>query len=122
MQQPTVDPRSFLPLTPAVFHILLALAEGDRHGYGISKEVKDRTDGTIRLGPGTLYRSIKQLLSDGFIEEADERTDPELDDQRRRYYRLTPHGRQIASAEASRLSDLVDLARARRLIPAAEPA
>ncbi|BAC88627.1 PadR family transcriptional regulator [Gloeobacter violaceus] len=122
MSIPAPDPRSFLPLTPAAFHILLALAEGERHGYGISKEVKDRTDGAVRLGPGTLYRSIKQLLGDGWIEESDERADPDLDDQRRRYYRLSPLGRRIAAAEAARLADLVDLARARRLLPGADPA
>ncbi|AGY59149.1 PadR family transcriptional regulator [Gloeobacter kilaueensis] len=116
MTQAAPDLKTFLPLSPAVFHILLALAEGDRHGYGISKEVKERTAGAVRLGPGTLYRSIKQLLSDGWIEEADERADPALDDQRRRYYRLSGLGRSIAAAEAARLADLVDLARERNLI------
>lgn len=103
-------------LTPAVFHILLALADGERHGYGIMQEIALRTDGTIRLGPGTLYRSIKRLLAEGLIEECDERPDPALDDERRRYYRLTGAGRRAAKAEAWRLGRLVDMARAKRVI------
>jgi len=114
---PAVDVKSVLPLTPAVFHILLALAEGERHGYSIIKEVNLRTDGAVRLGPGTLYRSIKQLLGDGWIVESEERLDPG-DDQRRRYYQLTDLGRRIAAAEAQRFSDLVMLARSRNLLPA----
>lgn len=122
MTEASLDLHTLLPLTPAVFYILLALAGGERHGYGIIKEVNLGTGGTVRLGPGTLYRSIKQLLAEGWIEESDERADPELDDQRRRYYRLTPLGRRIAAAEANRLSELVDLARDRQLIPGTEPA
>jgi DNA-binding PadR family transcriptional regulator len=100
-----------------MFHVLLALAEGDRHGYGIGTDVDRQTDGTVRLGPGTLYGLIKRLLADGLIVETDERPDPEFDDERRRYYRLTDFGRRIACAEAVRLERLVNQARARRLLP-----
>jgi DNA-binding PadR family transcriptional regulator len=103
-------------LTPAAFHILLALADGERHGYGIMQEVAALTEGRMRLGPGTLYRSIGRLLADGLIAEADERPDPALDDERRRYYRLTEQGRRVAMAEAERLALLVRVARARRLL------
>jgi DNA-binding PadR family transcriptional regulator len=111
------EPESFLPLTPAIFHILLALAGGERHGYGIMQEVDASTNGQLKLGPGTLYGSIKRLLADGLIEESDERPDPTLDDQRRRYYRLTEWGRRVAAAEAERLERLVVEARAKRLLP-----
>lgn len=104
------------PLTPAMFHILLALADGERHGYGIMREVEATTDGAFQLGPGTLYRSIKQMLALGLVEESDERPDPELDDERRRYYRITSAGRSAASVEAQRLARLVSEARARRLL------
>jgi DNA-binding PadR family transcriptional regulator len=110
------DPEEFLPLSPAAFHILLALADAERHGYGIIKEVETRTDGKVRLGPGTLYGSIKRLLTEKLIEESDERPDPELDDERRRYYRLTDFGRRVAVAEAERLSALVSVARTKRLL------
>jgi DNA-binding PadR family transcriptional regulator len=103
-------------LTPAVFQILLALADNERHGYGIMQEVALRTGGATRLGPGTLYRSIKRLLADGLIGESDERPDPALDDERRRYYRLTPFGRSVARAEARRLDAVVRAARRKRLI------
>ena len=83
------DPELFLPLTPAMFHILLALADRERHGYHIMQEVDERTEGKVRLGPGTLYGSIKRMLADGMIEETDERPDADMDDERRRYYRLT---------------------------------
>lgn len=105
-------PESKLPLAPAVFHILMALAEDDRHGYGIIQEVLSRTDGSVRLSPGTLYRSIQRMLEDDLIVEISERPAPELDDERRRYYRLTAFGRTVARAEANRLHDLVRLARA----------
>ena len=104
------------PLTPAMFHILLALADGERHGYGVMREVERASEGGFQLGPGTLYRSIKQMLALGLIEESDERPDPEVDDERRRYYRLTSAGRRAASAEALRLARLVSAARARRLL------
>jgi DNA-binding PadR family transcriptional regulator len=110
------DPEELLPLTPAVFHILLALADGERHGYGVIKEVDARTEGRVRLGPGTLYGSIKRMLEEGMIEESGARPDPELDDERRRYYRLTKFGRRVAVAEAERLSRLVASARAKRLL------
>ena len=111
------DPESLLPLTPAVFNILLALADCECHGYGIMREVDERTGGKMRLGPGTLYRSIKGMIADGLIEESDERPDPKLDDERRRYYRLTEFGRRVAIAEANRLANLVIVARAKKLLP-----
>ena len=115
------DPRSLLPLTPAVLHILLALADGERHGYGIMREVEGRTGGETRLGPGTLYGSIKRMLADGLIEESDERPDPEMDDQRRRYYRITDFGRRVAGAEAQRLAGLVSTARRKRILGGSPP-
>jgi DNA-binding PadR family transcriptional regulator len=108
----TTPPDSLLPLPPAVFHILMALADEDRHGYGIIQEVLARTNGEVRLSPGTLYRSIQRMLDDEIIVEINERPAPELDDERRRYYRVTAFGRAVASAEANRLHDLVRLARA----------
>jgi DNA-binding PadR family transcriptional regulator len=116
MNKPNQDPVSFLPLSPAVFHILLALADQERHGYGIMQEVKVRTDDQVRLVPGTLYGAIKRLLAKGLIEEAGERPDPELDDERRRYYRLTNFGQKVLSAEAARLADLVRQAQAKQLL------
>jgi DNA-binding PadR family transcriptional regulator len=109
-------PREVLPLSPAVLNILLALAEEERHGYGIMREVEERTGGRTRMGPGTLYGSIKRMLAEGLIEESDERPDPAMDDQRRRYYRITDFGRWVAGAEAERLSGLVETARARNLL------
>ena len=111
-------PEAWLPLTPAMFHILLALADNDRHGYEIMREIDERTEGKMRLGPGTLYGAIKRMLNDGLIEELDERPDPELDDERRRYYRLTPLGRRVAVAEAERLHKLVKSARSKKLLSA----
>lgn len=105
-----------LPLTPAVFHILLALAEGERHGYAIMREVAEQSGGQMRLGPGTLYGSIRRMLEDGYIEESAARPDPALDDERRRYYRLTPYGRRVAEAEAARLQALTRTAAARGLL------
>jgi len=104
------------PLTATAFRILLVLAGGERHGYAIMQEVASSTDGQVRLGPGTLYRSLKHLLAEALIAEADERPDPALDDERRRYYRLTDLGRRVAQAEAQRLERLVEEARARRLL------
>jgi DNA-binding PadR family transcriptional regulator len=115
------DPRKFLPLTPAVLEILLALAEEDLHGYAIMREVERRTDGETRLGPGTLYRSVGQLLERGWIREADERPDPELDDERRRYYRLTDLGRRAAMAEVERLEGRVRTAHRKGLASARRP-
>ena len=111
----TVD--ALLPLQPAVFHILMALADDDRHGYAIIRDVAERTGGAVKLSAGTLYRSIQRMLEDGLLIEIDERPDPEEDDERRRYYRITPLGRAAARAEAQRLSDLVKLARASGFVP-----
>lgn len=110
------DIERLLPLSPAVYAILLALAGGEMHGYGIMREVERATQGQTRLGPGTLYRSIKQMLAAGMIEESEERPDPELDDERRRYYRLTGYGRRVAEAESARLARLVAEAKARQLL------
>ena len=112
------NPEAWLPLTAPMFHILLALADKERHGYEIMREVDERSDGRVRLGPGTLYGSIKRMLNDGLIEEVEERPDPELDDERRRYYRLTRLGHRVAVAEAERLERLVKSARAKRLLSA----
>src|SRR5690348_18435838 len=95
-------PRELLPLTPSVFHILLALADEERHGYGIMQDVARQTSDALQLGPGTLYGCLKRMLAAGLVEESDERPDVELDDERRRYYRMTPLGRSTVRAEASR--------------------
>lgn len=115
-------PDALLPLTPAVFHILLALADGERHGYAIMQEVASRTEGKMRLGPGTLYGSIKRMLAEDLIEESDERPDPELDDERRRYYRLTQFGQRVAAAEVERLAKLVRVAKSKSLLKSLKPA
>lgn len=112
-------PESFLPLTPAVFNIMLALADSEKHGYGIMLEVETNTQGQVKMGPGTLYGSIKRLLKAGLIEESDERPDPELDDQRRRYYRLTGLGERVLQLEVGRLASQVEMARAKDLLGAA---
>ncbi len=113
-------PEALLPLTPAVFHILLALTDGERHGYGIMQDIAQRTDGTVRMGPGTLYGSIKRMLAEGLIEATGERPDPAMDDERRRYYRLTNFGQRVAQAEALRLEQLVQLAHIKKLLPGSE--
>lgn len=110
------DPHKRLPLTPAVFHILLALADGERHGYGIMQEVAASTGGEIQMGPGTLYGTIKRMIAAELLEESAERPDPALDDERRRYYRLTGLGRRVAAAEAERLTRLVRLAQSKQLL------
>ena len=110
------SPEDFLPLTPAMFHILLALVDKERHGYHIMQEVDERTGGKVRLGPGTLYGSIKRMLADRWVEETEERPDADLDDERRRYYRLTDLGFRVASAEAERLALLVKMARSKKLL------
>jgi DNA-binding PadR family transcriptional regulator len=107
------EPEAQLPLTPAVFHILLALADHDRHGYAIILDIAERTAGAMRLGTGTLYTAISRLLEQGLIEEPDERPAADEDDERRRYYRLTSYGREVANAEARRLAALVKMARSR---------
>ncbi len=106
-------------VTPAEFHILLALADEDRHGYAIMRQVESDSGGRVRLGPGTLYTAIKRLLDQGFVREVESLIDPELDDSRRRYYRLTARGRAAVKAEAQRLDELVHLARARQAFEAA---
>lgn len=111
MPRATPSPEELLPLTPAVFHILLALADRERHGYAIMAEVTETTDGQIKLGPGTLYGTIKRLLAARLIEESGERPDAELDDERRRYYRLTDFGRQVLQAEVQRFSRMIKVAR-----------
>jgi DNA-binding PadR family transcriptional regulator len=116
------DPTSLLPLPVSEFQILLALTDEERHGYGIKREVADRTAGDVQLGPGTLYGSIKRMVASGLIEESDERPDPDMDDERRRYYRITPLGKRVAVAEARRMERLVGIARAKRLIGRPEPA
>jgi len=105
------------PLTPAVFHILLALSEGERHGYGIMLDVAEQTGGTLKMGPGTLYGTIKRLLTAALIEEVGDRADSTLDDARRRYYRLTDSGASTLESEARRLESLVATARDRHLLP-----
>ena len=108
---------ALLPLPLATFHILLALSDEDRHGYAILQEVERRTGGELRLSAGTLYRSIQRMLEDGLIAERRERPAPDEDDERRRYYRITPLGSAAARAEAARLSALVRMARAKGLAP-----
>lgn len=115
MSNPTTHPQSFLPLTPAVLNILLALADGEKHGYAIMQEVETLTGGQVQMGPGTLYGSIKRMLAAGLIEESGERPDPELDDERRRYYRLSGLGQKVLAAEVTRLEALVHAARARQV-------
>jgi DNA-binding PadR family transcriptional regulator len=110
------SPEDQLPLTPAVFHILLTLVGGEKHGYSIMLEVKEQTGGQMRLGPGTLYGSIKRMLEQGLIEESEERPDPEMDDERRRYYRLTDFGQKVAVAESLRLRKLVGIAKGHGLL------
>ena len=113
---------SFLPLTPAVFHILLTLADGEAHGYAIMQEAARRSAGAVRLGPGTLYGATSRLLQDKLIEECEKRPDPEMDDSRRRYYRLTMLGGRVLAAETARLSDLVKAARSTKAVRKLKPA
>ena len=110
------DPEEMLPLTPAAFHVLLALADSERHGYAIMQEIAEHTDGRMKMGPGTLYGTIKRLLEAGLIEESDERPDPQLDDERRRYYRLSGVGQRVVRAEAQRYADMAAVARGKKLI------
>lgn len=105
------------PLTPAVLHILLALCEGERHGYGIMKQVGVESRGKVKMGPGTLYGSIGRMIEAGLIEESDRRVDPEMDDERRVYYRMTRLGRSTLRAELRRYWELVAVARSKALIP-----
>jgi DNA-binding PadR family transcriptional regulator len=115
-------PEQFLPLTPAVFHILVALGDGEAHGYAIMQAVTQKSTGTVRLGAGTLYGAINRLLQDGLIEESEERPDPEMDDSRRRYYRLTDFGGRVLAAETKRMADLVRTARSTNAVRRIKPA
>ena len=108
---------ALLPLPPAAFHILLALAGEDRHGYAIIQDIAARTRGELKLSPGTLYRSVQRMQEQGLIVETRERPAPEDDDERRRYYRITPFGNAVAKAEARRLNQLVKMARAKGFAP-----
>jgi DNA-binding PadR family transcriptional regulator len=119
MKKP-LSTESFLPLKPHWFHVLLSLADQEQHGYGIMQEVLERTDGRVRLWPATLYGTLKRLIDEDLIEESDERPAPELDDARRRYYRLTRLGRRVLAAESERLEDLVRVIHAKRGIRKAE--
>ncbi len=109
-------PETHRPLRPAVFHILLALADGDRHGYAIKKEVEERTSGAVRMGPGTLYESIQRMEESDLIEESDRRPGPADDKAQRRYYRLTPHGEAMLRAEVTRLADVLDYAKTKPIL------
>jgi len=116
MTKTRIDPDDMLPLTPAAFHVLLALADGERHGYAIMQEIAGHTDGQMKMGPGTLYGTIKRLLEARLIEESDERPDAEMDDERRRYYRLSGLGQRVLQAEARRYEAMVKVARGKKLI------
>ena len=111
------DADSLLPLTPGMFQVLIALADGEKHGYAILKEVARRTNGDITLSAATLYTIVRRFVQEGVIAESAERPDPSLDDERRRYYRLTPFGREVAKAEAARMETALGMARAKKLIP-----
>ncbi len=108
--------RSFLPLRPVQFHILISLGEGDRHGYGIIRDTEKRSGGEVRLEMGTLYRALHRMLGAGLVEESDQRPAPELDDQRRRYYRITELGRLVARGEVARMEALVKVAHGTGLV------
>jgi len=114
----TPTPDSLLPLKPVVFQVLLSLVDGERHGYALVQDIAERTAAQIDLQPGNLYRVLKAMLDEGVIEESERRQAPDRDDERRRYYRITPFGRKVAMAEAARLDQIVADARARKLIPA----
>ena len=115
-QSETPDPTPFLPLSPAALHIVLSLNRGERHGYAIMSDVEQLSDGVIKLGPGTMYGTIKKLVSQGIIEQTDTRPDPALDDQRRKYYRLTGLGQAACDSEIQRLANLLE--HTRRAAPA----
>jgi len=120
-EERTSDPGDLIPLTSAALNVLLALADGERHGYGIMLEVKERTGGRVRLGPGTLYGAIKRLKEGGVIEESGRRSGTEADDERRRYYRLTGFGGEVLAAEVERLDGLVRAARRKGAFPMPKP-
>ncbi len=115
------EPEAYLPLTPAVLDIMVALGVDEMHGYAIMREVRRRTEGRRRLAPGTLYRSLKQMEERGLVAESEERPEPDLDDERRRYYRLTDLGRRVALAEVERLEGLVSAARSKGFAPSGRP-
>ena len=117
MKDSLPDPSTLLPLPTATFHILMALADDDRHGYAIIQDVAARTNGELKLSAGTLYRSIQRMLEQGLILETNDRPDPEMDDERRRYYRITPYGVTVARAETRRLTQLLKLAQQSRFAP-----
>jgi DNA-binding PadR family transcriptional regulator len=117
MQFDLPEPASLLPLPEATFHVLLAVAEDDRHGYAIIQDVAARTGGELKLSAGTLYRSIARMMEQGLILETRQRPAPQQDDERRRYYRITPYGRAVAQAEVRRLSQLLKLARVSGFVP-----
>lgn len=117
----TQDPSGYLPLPTATLHILLSLRGGEKHGYAIMREVEELSDGTVKMGPGTLYGSIKRMLAEGLIEESDERPDLDLDDQRRRYYRLSGLGERVCAAELERLQTLIERAGTRSLSRGRQP-
>jgi DNA-binding PadR family transcriptional regulator len=121
MGDQTRGPDEYLPLTPAMLDIVVALADDELHGYAIMREVRRRTDGRKRLAPGTLYRSLRQMRERGLVAESEERPEASLDDERRRYYRLTDLGRRVAVAEVERLEGLVQAARSKGLAPSARP-
>ena len=112
-----IRPDELLPLTPPVFHLLVALSEGERHGYALMRQVAADTDGALQLGPGTLYGCLQRMLEAGLIAESGRRADPLLDDERRRYYGISDFGMRVVTAEAKRLAAAVTVARARRLLP-----
>ena len=115
------DPQDLLPLPPAQLHILLALADGDKHGYAVMSEVEQMTEGDVSMGPGTLYGAIKRMLNAGLIEESDDRPDPELDDERRRYYRVSGYGARVLTAELARLEQLVRAAETKKVASRLQP-
>ena len=121
MTEAEKDPGDLLPLPPAQLHILLALADGEKHGYAVMSEVEQMTDGEVSMGPGTLYGAIKRMLNADLIEESDDRPDPELDDERRRYYRVSGFGARVLTAELARLEQLVRAAEAKKVAVRLQP-
>lgn len=116
MENATTEIDKLLPLTPAVYHIMLALSDQERHGYGIMQEIMSLTQDRVRMGPGTLYGTIKRMLKANLVAESEERPDPEMDDERRRYYKLTDLGRRVLIGETKRLSSLISVARTKQIL------